>query len=268
MVLLHGFPEFGYGWRKQIPALARAGYRVWAPDQRGYGRSDKPREVAAYRVDTLALDVVALIQAAGVERAAAVVGHDWGGVVAWWMGIAHPESTERLVILNAPHPSRKVMRAALRKRPRQLLMSWYVLAFQLPFLPEWLLRRRNWRFLAVALRGKSPESVTSEDLRRYREAWSAPGAITGMLNWYRAMFRHRLRSPGPTRVRIPTLILWGEQDRYLSKELAPLSLQRCEQGQLITFPESTHWLQHDEPQGVNRALLEFLEGSPEGQAPR
>ena len=263
VVLLHGFPEFWYGWRNQIPALARAGYRVWVPDQRGYGDSDKPPGVAAYRVEALALDVVGLIQAAEVERAAAVVGHDWGGVVAWWMGIAHPERTERLVILNAPHPSRGVMKAAIRKRPRQLLMSWYVFAFQLPLLPEWLMRRRNWRVLAGNLRGRTREAFTPEDRARYREAWSAPGAITGMVNWYRAMLRHRPRGPGSTRVRIPTLILWGERDRYLSKELASLSLERCDDGRLIAFPRATHWLQHDEPRGVNQALLEFLGGAPE-----
>ncbi|TVR56205.1 MAG: alpha/beta hydrolase [Gemmatimonadales bacterium] len=262
VVLLHGFPEFWYGWRKQIPALARAGYRVWVPDQRGYGGSDKPRGVAAYRVETLALDVVGLIRAAGVERAAAVVGHDWGAAVAWWVGIAHPERLERLVILNVPHPSRGVMRAVLRKRPGQLLMSWYVFAFQLPVLPEWLMRRQNWRILAANLRGRTSESITREDRDRYREAWSVPGAITGMVNWYRAMLRHPPRAPGrargSTRVGIPTLILWGERDRYLTKELAPLSLERCDRGRLITFPEATHWLQHDEPEGVNQALLEFL----------
>jgi epoxide hydrolase 4 len=258
VVLLHGFPEFWYGWRNQIPALARAGYRVWAPDQRGYGSSDKPPGVAEYRVETLALDVVGLIRAAGVERAAAVVGHDWGAAVAWWVGIAHQERLERLVILNVPHPSRGVMKAAIRKRPRQLLMSWYVFAFQLPGLPEWFMRRQNWRILAANLRGRTPESITREDRVRYREAWSVPGAITGMVNWYRAMLRHPPRAPGSTRVEVPTLILWGERDRYLTKKLAPLSLERCGQGRLITFPEATHWLQHDEPEEVNRALLEFL----------
>ncbi len=262
VLLLHGFPEFWYGWRKQIPALARAGYRVWAPDQRGYGASGKPRGVAAYRVETLASDVVGLIQAAGVERAAAVVGHDWGAAVAWWVGIAHPDRLQRLVILNVPHPSRRVIRAAVRKRPRQLLMSWYILAFQLPALPEWLLLRRNGRVLAGSLRGRTPESITSEDRARYREAWAVPGAMTAMLNWYRAMLRHPPRARGSTRVEVPTLILWGERDRYLTKELAPLSLERCARGQLRTFPDATHWLQHDEPGEVNRAILAFLEPSP------
>ncbi len=261
VILLHGFPEFWYGWRKQVPALARAGYRVWVPDQRGYGASDKPARVADYAVETLALDVVGLVDAAGVERAAAVVGHDWGAAVAWWVGIAHPDRLERLVILNVPHPSRGVMRAVIRKRPRQLLKSWYIFAFQLPWLPEALLRCQNGRLLASGLRGKTPESITREDRNRYREAWRAPGALTGMLNWYRAMLRHPPRSSGSTRVTVPTLILWGERDRYLSKGLGPLSLDRCEQGRLVTFPEATHWLQHDEPEGVNREILAFLDNA-------
>lgn len=258
VILLHGFPEFWYGWRNQIPALARAGYRVWAPDQRGYAVSGKPPGVASYRLETLALDVVGLIREAGVERAHAVVGHDWGAAVAWWVAIAHPETLERLVILNVPHPSRSVMRAALRKRPSQLLKSWYIFAFQLPGIPEWLLGRERGRLLAGGLRGKDRTSFTKADVERYREAWARPGAMTGMLNWYRAMLRHPPRAQGSSRVTTPTLILWGEQDRYLSKELAPLSLAKCDRGRLVTFPDATHWLQHDEAEGVNRELLEFL----------
>jgi len=258
VILLHGFPEYWYGWRKQIPALARAGFRVWAPDQRGYAGSDKPQGVGAYRLEILARDVVGLLDAAGVERAAAVVGHDWGAAVAWWVGIAHPNRVERLVILNVPHPSREVMGAVLRTRPGQLLKSWYVFAFQLPRLPEWLIRRQNFRLLAGSLRGASPESITRADRDRYREAWSTPGAVTAMLNWYRAMLRHPPRFPGSPRVRVPTLILWGERDRYLARELGPLSLAQCDEGRLISFPEATHWLQHDEPEGVNGELLRFL----------
>jgi len=258
VVLLHGFPEFWYGWRRQIPALAKAGCRVMAPDQRGYGGSGKPAGVDAYRVERLALDVVGLIQAAGMQRAHAVVGHDWGAAVAWWVGIAHPERLERLVILNVPHPSRSVMKAAIRKRPTQLLRSWYIFAFQLPGIPEWLLGRHRGRLLAGNLRGKDRSSFTKDDRERYREAWAQPGALTGMLNWYRAMLRHPPRAPGSNRVTVPTLILWGEQDRYLSKELAPLSLAKCDRGRLVTFPEATHWLQHDEADGVNRELLGFL----------
>ncbi len=266
VLLLHGFPEFWYGWRKQIAPLARAGYRVWVPDQRGYGASDKPPRVSDYAVETLALDGVGLLDAAGVERAAAVVGHDWGAAVAWWMGIVHPDRLERLVILNAPHPSRGVMRAALRKRPSQLFKSWYVFAFQLPWLPEVLLARQNGRLLASNLRGKTPESITRADREHYRRAWQRPGAIRGMLNWYRAMLRHPPRARGSTRVRVPTLLLWGERDRYLSKEFAPLSLERCEEGRLALFPDATHWLQHDEPEGVNREILSFLE-TKEAPAP-
>ena len=258
VVLLHGFPEFWYGWRHQIPALARGGYRVLAPDQRGYGASGKPAGVGAYRMETLALDVVELIRHAGAERAHAVIGHDWGAAVAWWVAIAHPERLERLAVLNVPHPSRSVMKSALRKRPGQLRKSWYIFAFQLPGIPERLLGWRRGRLLKANLRGKDRSSFTKEDLERYREAWAQPGGLTGMLNWYRAMLRYPPRNKGSNRVTVPTLILWGEQDRYLSKELAPLSLAKCERGRLEIFPDATHWLQHDEAEAVNRELLGFL----------
>lgn len=258
VILLHGFPEFWYGWRRQIPALVEAGYRVWAPDQRGYNRSGKPQGIDAYRLDLLAQDVVGLIDAAGVEQAHAVIGHDWGAAVAWWVGIAHPERIRRLGILNVPHPSRSVVRETFKRRPGQLFKSWYIFFFQIPRLPEWLLSRGNFRGLAGALHGKTPESFTPGDLACYRAAWSQPGALTGMLNWYRAMLQRPPRLGRANRVTVPTLILWGERDVALSKEMAPLSLAKCDQGRLITYPDATHWLQHDEPDAVNRELVAFL----------
>src|SRR5437879_4698652 len=140
VILLHGFPEFWYGWRKQIPALAAAGYRVWAPDQRGYNFSDKPPDVRDYTLDKLAADVAGLIEAAGRQRAI-IVGHDWGGAVAWWLAANNPERVERLVIINVPHPL--VMRRLILRDPRQTLRSWYMFMFLLPRLPEWFARRRN-----------------------------------------------------------------------------------------------------------------------------
>ena len=150
------------------------------------------------------------------------------------------------------------MKAAIRTRPTQLLRSWYIFAFQLPSIPEWLLGWHRGRLLAANLRGTDASSFTEEDRKRYRDAWALPGALTGMLNWYRAILRHPPRAPGSNRVTVPTLILWGERDRYLTKELAPLSLGKCDRGRLVTFPEATHWLQHDEAEGVNRELLRFL----------
>lgn len=149
VVLLHGFPEFWYGWRNQLSPLAEAGFRVWAPDQRGYNLSDKPRGVAAYAIGHLAADVAALIQTAGRERAI-VVGHDWGGAVTWHLAEHFPERVERAVVVNVPHPT--VMLHHLKRNPRQLWRSWYMFFFQLPWLPERLLTFRQGALLARSLR--------------------------------------------------------------------------------------------------------------------
>jgi pimeloyl-ACP methyl ester carboxylesterase len=258
VLLLHGFPEFWYGWRKQIGPLAAAGFRVVAPDQRGYNRSDKPPRVADYAVDRLAADAAVVIAALGAEPAR-VVGHDWGGAVAWWLALRRPERVERLAVLNCPHPA--VLRRALRTNPRQMLRSWYMLALQLPWLPEWLARRGDWAPLVRALRTSSrPGTFTPEDFEHYRAAWSQPGAYTAMVNWYRAMMRAGPPLPADIRVRVPTLLIWGARDKFLGRELAPPSIELCEDGRLEVIEEATHWVQHEEPDRVNRLLIEFLKG--------
>lgn len=257
LVLLHGFPEFWYGWRQQIPALAAAGYRVVAPDLRGYNLSDKPTHVDAYTMTELVADISGLIAAFGRANAF-VVGHDWGAAVAWQLAITEPDRVKKLVILNVPHP--QIFVKALRTRPKQLLKSWYMLFFQLPYLPERLNRLGDWRGLIQALVATSrPGTFSDEDLARYREAWSRPGAFSAMLNWYRALFRSRPDpSATPSRVHVPTLVLWGVKDRFLSAEMAETSVALCDDGRLVTFGEATHWLQHEEPERVNRLILEFL----------
>lgn len=257
VVLLHGFPEFWYGWRHQIAALAAAGYRVWVPDQRGYNLSDKPPRVADYQLDKLGADVLGLLDAAGASQAV-VIGHDWGAAVTWWLAAHHPERLRGVAILNVPHPA--ALGQALRRTPRQLLKSWYIFFFQLPWLPERLFRRRNFRFGRGALRGTSrPGTFTSDDLRRYTEAWAHPGALTGMINWYRAAFRRKLSLGTIGRIQIPVRILWGRQDAFLEPRLAQLSLDFCDQSELTYFDHATHWLHQEEPEQVNRLLLEFLE---------
>jgi pimeloyl-ACP methyl ester carboxylesterase len=256
VILLHGFPEFWYGWRHQIGPLADAGFRVLAPDQRGYAESDKPGPVSAYALDILADDVAGLIESTGRPRAA-VVGHDWGGVVAWWIAVRHPGRVERLAVLNAPHPV--VFRRHLRSSPRQLLKSWYTFYFQLPWLPEAVFRLGNGRRLSAALRRTSrPGTFTEADLDRYRAAWSAPGAITGMIHWYRAAMRHRPARPADPRIHAPTLLIWGAKDRFLDLGLARPSLEQCDRGRLEIIEAATHWVQHEEPERVNRLLLDFL----------
>jgi epoxide hydrolase 4 len=255
VILLHGFPEFWYGWRKQIPFLAEAGYRVWAPDGRGYNLSDKPEGIAAYRIDELTKDVLGLIDAAG-ENEAAVVGHDWGAAVAWRLAERHPERLSRLVILNAPH--HEVFFRTLRSSLTQLRRSSYALFFQLPWLPEALLRRRNWQAVVEALRRSSrPGTFGEADFERYREAWSQPCAFSAMLNWYRAAAR-RPRAETGSRIRVPTLLIWGANDAFLGREMAAPSIALCDEGELIILEEATHWLQHEEPERVNGLIEAFL----------
>lgn len=256
VVLLHGFPECWYGWRHQFGPLAAAGFRVVALDQRGYGGSGKPARVADYAIDRLAADVESVIVALGADRAA-VVGHDWGGGVAWWLALTRPHRVSRLAVLNCPHPS--AMRAAvLGGDLRQLAKSWYIFAIQIPGLPEWSLRRNDFAAPERSMRETSlPGSFTDADFVEYRRAWAEPGALTGMLNWYRAAVRHR---PTPTdpRVKVPTLLIWGEKDKFLRAKLARDSIALCDAGRLELLPEATHWVQHDAADRVNGLLAGFL----------
>jgi pimeloyl-ACP methyl ester carboxylesterase len=256
VILLHGFPEFWYGWRRQIPALAAAGYRVLVPDQRGYNRSDKPRGLSAYRTNVLAADIVGLLDTTGRAQAA-IIGHDWGAMVAWVLALEHPERVARLAILNVPHPA--VMEDNLRHNMRQRMRSVYAAFFQLPGLPEGLLRAGNWRVLAEGMRRSArPGSFSVADLRRYRAAWARPGAITAMLNWYRAALRRPPHRPADPRVRVPTLMIWGAGDQALGREMAPQSIALCDDGRLHVIEDASHWVQHDAADRVNALLLDFL----------
>jgi len=256
VVLLHGFPEFWWQWRKYFEPLAEAGYRVWAPDQRGYNLSDRPPQISAYTLDALAGDVAGLIDAAGREQAC-VVGHDWGAAVAWWLALTRPERVRRMTIINVPHPA--VMLRALRSSPRQLTRSWYMFVFQLPWLPEAMFRFRNFRALARGLQKTSrPGTFSDADLDEYRRAWSQPGAPRGMVNWYRAAFRYRSKMPRDPRVRVPTLIVWGARDRFLGRELAAPSLELCDSGRLEMIEEATHWTPHEEPQRMLNLMTTFF----------
>lgn len=259
VLLLHGFPEFWYGWRRQIPALAAAGFRVLAPDQRGYNLSDKPRDLAAYRLDALAADALGLIDAAGRERAF-VVGHDWGAMVAWWLALVAPRRVERLAILNVPHPA--VFRRRLLSDPEQQKRSLYAAFFQLPWLPEAALRAGDWRAIEQAMRGSSLPGVFSDaDMEEYRRAWARPGAMTTMLNWYRAMVQRPVADPPSPRVVVPTTIIWGMKDFALRGEMAAESAAECDDAELIQLPDNTHWVQHEAPELVNETLISrFKEG--------
>jgi pimeloyl-ACP methyl ester carboxylesterase len=249
--LLHGFPDAWFGWEAQIGPLADAGFRVIVPDQRGYNLSDKPEGVASYRMAALVDDVLGLADALGHERFH-LAGHDFGAMVGWNLAMRHPERIKRLAIANVPHPA--VMGNYLRSHPSQMLKSWYAFFFQIPWLPERFVRASNWRFLISAL----PETFTTEERDRYREAWGKPGAITGMINWYRASLRQMRPSTKVAKIHVPTLIVWGQQDPYISYEMAPLSIDLCENGQLVTFEDATHWVLHDKPEEVSQLLIEHF----------
>ena len=255
VVLLHGFPEFWYGWRRQIGPLAAAGLRVLAPDLRGYNLSAKPEGLASYVLDVLADDVLGLADALG-RRRFAIVGHDWGGVLAWHLAARDPGRIERAAILNAPHPA--TMRGFARAHPSQLARSWYVAFFQLPGLPERMLRANEFAWLANGLTGSSRAGTFSDaDLARYREAWAQPGALTAMLAWYRAV---RLEQPPttPLRVEVPVRVIWGDRDRFLDARLAEAGAAACDRAEVHHLRRASHWVQHEAPDEVNRLLVEFL----------
>ena len=256
VILLHGFPDFSYGWRYQIPYLASAGYRVWAPDQRGYNLSDKPDGLASYSLDELAADVVGLIDAAG-QKQVFIVGHDWGAGVAWWVAAKYPNRLSKMVVMNAPHAA--VLQKHLRGNFTQLRKSWYILFFQLPWLPETQARAQNWNMAAQALKNSSrPGTFTNSDLDLYRQAWSRPKAYRSMLNWYRALMQKPSTPPANPRITVPTLLIWGAQDRFLGRELAQPSIDLCDDGRLVFIEEATHWVQHEEAERVNELIDTFL----------
>ena len=259
VVLLHGFPDFWYSWRFQIPALTGAGFRVLAPDMRGYNLSSRPSSVSSYAPAKLAADVRDLIAERGASRAF-VAGHDWGAAVAWLTAMRHPDVVERLAILNVPHPRR--MLEGLRRPGRQLARSWYMFFFQVPWLPERLLAAGDWRGLRQPFSEARPGAFTAADIERYKQAWSQPGAITAMLNYYRASIR---RPPGGVSgrslppVEAPTLVIWGERDRHLGAELAePERRDVPHLERVVRLPAASHWVQHDEPDRVSELLIDFF----------
>jgi pimeloyl-ACP methyl ester carboxylesterase len=256
IVLLHGFPEFWYGWRQQIEPLAAAGFRVVAPDMRGYNLSSRPKGVQAYDTDQLTADIRGLIQERGATSAL-LAGPDWGGSVAWATAMNHPEVVDRLAILNAAHP-RKLSQGL--RHPGQLRKSWYFFFFDLPELPESVVHADRWHFFRHFLRDARP-AFTPEETDRYVEAWSQPGAATGMINYYRSSVRTSPKKAEAALrpIKAPTLVIWGQRDRYLGPELAEPdhddvpSLDRVER-----LPDASHWVHHDEAERVAQLLTDFF----------
>lgn len=253
IILLHGFPEFWWGWRKLIGPLATAGFRVIAPDLPGYNRSDRPAGVSAYRLDRLVGDVRGLIDTLGLGRVT-LVGHDWGGIVAWGVAAMHADRLSRLVILDAPHP--EAWRHFMLRHPGQALRSAYVGWFQLPFAPEAMLRIGRFAMLRATMRNSARVGLFTEaELDAYAQAWSDPGALTAMLNYYRALARPG--QPRLGRIETPTLILWGDRDSFLDNRLAAASAGHCASAQVRVIDGATHWLHLEEPTRVVEELRAF-----------
>jgi len=259
---LHGFPECWYSWRHQMPLLAELGYRVWAPDLRGYGESDKPVGFREYAIERLLGDVAALIDASG-SRSTTLIAHDWGAIIAWYFAIRRVRPLERLAIMNVPHPFAAL--PAIRTW-KQFIRSWYVLFFQLPWLPERLLGARSQRAIGEAFRRScvNPEQFPDAVLEVFRQAAARPGALTAMLNYYRAFIRgggaRRQKRLGPRTIETPTLMLWGEQDVALTRETTYGTAAFVSDLTLRYLPQASHWVQQDAPETVNRMLRAWLSG--------
>ena len=256
VVLLHGFPDCWYGWHHQIPALAGAGYRVAVPDQRGYNLSERPAGIEAYKVDNLTADVVSLIRALGRERAI-VVGHDWGGMVAWRLAMDYPQVVERLAILNAPHP--RAMARALKHDWSQRLRSWYIALFQVPWLADALFGfwPRGTAEFVFRTYGARRDAFTDHDLEVQAAAIAQPGAMTSMINWYRAATRYRAGHSAD--IDTATMVLWGEEDPALGKALTYGLEKWVHTLQMHYLPHTGHWIQNEAPDAVNDYLLTFFE---------
>lgn len=250
-LLLHGFPECRQSWRGQLPALAALGWRAVAPDLRGYGESSRPLGKAAYRVERLVEDVAALFGALGARRRI-LIGHDWGGAIAWAAALRGVQ-LDGLVILNAPHPARfrEVLKSWDQRR-----RSWYMAFFLLPWLPEWLLTRGEGRPLIRGLVRQSP-NFPPDLLETMRRNLTEPGAATAMLNYYRANVLRVSREAHAVPVKVPTLLIWGEDDVYLSPELASGLEPMIDDLTVKRLPGVSHWVQQDAPDAANSAIAEW-----------
>jgi len=256
-LFLHGFPESRLCWRHQLPALAALGWRAVAVDMRGYDQSSRPEGRAAYRIDHLVADVGDLFDALGAGRRV-LIGHDWGGLVAWAAASRRVRSLDGLVVVNAPHP--RVYADVIRKNWRQRLRSWYGLYFALPWLPEVTLTAGHAWQVGRVLRHTAarPDLFPSEIIARYRDNASQPGAMTAMLNYYRANRGfHDFAGPG---VEAPTLLLWGDRDFALGNELVPGTATYVPDLTIHMLPGVSHWAPEEAPAKVNTAIGAWLRG--------
>jgi pimeloyl-ACP methyl ester carboxylesterase len=260
---LHGFPELAFSWRYQLPMLADAGYAAWAPNLRGYGGSSRPLGVENYHIDRLMDDVAALIDASG-KKSVVLIAHDWGAIIAWQFAIEKRRPLEKLIICNVPHPG--PTQKALRSGFAQIRKSWYMLFFQIPRLPEFLLGLRGARAIGEVLRNSSSNVATfpPEVTDVYRRNARQPGALTAMLNYYRALLRYRkaVAARGMPVIEVPTLMIWGEDDVALTKETTYGTEQYVRDFRIRYLPRVSHWVQQEAPVEVNAMISAFLQDRP------
>ncbi|MBW2281424.1 MAG: alpha/beta hydrolase [Deltaproteobacteria bacterium] len=258
---LHGFPELSYSWRAQLPLLARLGYRAWAPDMRGYGGTDRPLSYHDYALELLVDDVAGLIEESGA-REVVLIAHDWGAIIAWAYAMRPPRPIDRLIIMNVPHPGAARKTFSLR----QLGRSWYVLFFQIPWLPEWVLTRNGAEAVGRAFRDMAVDKSRFPDevLDVYRQAACKPGAAKAMVDYYRALVRgggaRRLGARPYPMIETPTLVVWGEEDAALGVELTHATGDFVKDLTIRTLPGVSHWVQQEAPETVNAMLEAWLTG--------
>jgi pimeloyl-ACP methyl ester carboxylesterase len=255
VVLVHGFPDFWYSWRKQILPLAAAGYRIVAPDMRGYNLSDKPAYIADYGTRVVAKDIADLIDALGEPRAH-VIGHDWGAGLAWAFAMEHPDKLERLAVLNGPH-AENMLKAM--KDPVQLAKSWYVFLFQIPWVSDEIVKMDGFKLLLDGFRREevTPGAFSEHDLAAYKASYEEPNAIASMLKYYRGMMRPSL-APKMSIVEAKTLSIWGVNDPHLGRELATPPADKVPNATTELISDASHWVHHEQPARVNELLLAHL----------
>ena len=255
MLMLHGFPEFWYSWRHQIPEFAQD-YKVVAVDLRGYNDSDKPAAQSAYVIAEFVADIKGVIEGLGYQQCV-LVGHDWGGVIAWNFAYAHPEMLKQLVILNAPPPALSLQKIF---RSQQWLRSWYIFLFQIPALPEFLIQLGDYKVLEMAFSGMAIRkgAFTEEDINIYKDALAKRGVLTAALNYYRNVFQQGLTKQDWGMLNVPTLMIWGEEDIALDKELTYGIDKYIHDFQIRYIPNCSHWVQQEQPELVKQYIREFL----------
>jgi pimeloyl-ACP methyl ester carboxylesterase len=250
ILFLHGFPETSESWREYIEYFSNEGFRVLAPDQRGYNDSDGPPAVKKYKLKILARDMVKFIQHKECAPVV-IVAHDWGGVVAWYLTAFHPELVSRLIVLNAPHWL-TFKKSLLNSK--QFFKSWYMLLFRVPLVAEKMLATNDYQLFIMSLKAAGRNRLSMDLLNGYKKSW--PQKMSSMLNWYRAM---DLDTSGENlKVLPPTLLVLGEKDPFINYKSSLKSLEYCEKGSLKTFKDGMHFLQHEEPKEIQELIKQFI----------